>query len=108
MPSTLDPDSFSAPETKTKGHDVKSLGPSDSSDNGSDMADGGDEGTGDTSDRAGTGEHMAADEADDSRPGSDIEADRIVTAEEAGLGGGLDQAEEARLGTTDEEIEKRR
>ena len=108
MSSTLDPDSFSAPEAKPKGHDVKSLGPSDSSDSGSDMADGGDEGTGDTSDRAGTGEHMAADEADNSSSGADIEADRIVTAEDAGLGGGLDQAEEAQLGITDEEIAKRR
>jgi hypothetical protein len=108
MSSTLDPDSYSTQQTKTKGHDVKSLGPSDSSDSGSDMADGGDEGTGDTSDRAGTGEHMAADEAEDANPGADIEADRIVTAEEAGLGGGLDQAEEARLGITDEEIERRR
>jgi hypothetical protein len=31
--------------------------------------------------------------------------DRIVGAQEAGLGGGLDQAEEARLGKTDEEVE---
>jgi len=35
----------------------------------------------------------------------DLAADRIVTAEEAGLGGGLDQSEEAQLGVTDEEIE---
>ena len=39
---------------------------------------------------------------------SDIGVDRIVTAEEAGLGRGLDQAEEALLGITDEEIEKQR
>jgi hypothetical protein len=36
---------------------------------------------------------------------TEIGVDRIVTAEEAGLGGGLDQAEEALLGITDEEIE---
>jgi hypothetical protein len=36
---------------------------------------------------------------------SDIAADGIVDADEAGLGGGLDQAEEAQLGVTDEEIE---
>lgn len=38
------------------------------------------------------------------RDASDIRADRVVDAEEAGLGGGLDQAEEARIGITDEEI----
>ena len=38
---------------------------------------------------------------------NDEGADRVVEAEEAGLGGGLDQAEEARLGLTDEELEKK-
>jgi hypothetical protein len=33
--------------------------------------------------------------------------DRVVGPEEAGLGGGLDQAEEARLGVTDEELAER-
>jgi len=37
--------------------------------------------------------------------GADITADRVVESDEAGLGGGLDQAEEAQLGITDEEIE---
>jgi hypothetical protein len=37
---------------------------------------------------------------------ADRDTDRIVNDQEAGLGGGLDQAEEARLGKTDEEIEK--
>jgi hypothetical protein len=37
---------------------------------------------------------------------ADEGADRVVKSEEAGLGGGLDQAEEAQLGTTDEEIRK--
>jgi hypothetical protein len=32
--------------------------------------------------------------------------DRVVGPEEAGLGGGLDEAEEAQLGITDEELEK--
>ena len=41
----------------------------------------------------------------DVQPDADLGADRIVTAEEVGLGGGLDQAEEAQLGVTDEEIE---
>jgi len=39
--------------------------------------------------------------------GGDTGFDRIVGADEAGLGGGLDQAEEAQLGVTDEELAKR-
>ena len=85
-----------------KGHDVRSLGPSDSSDTGADVV-----GTGlaldSTSDRSGTGERASV----EIEPAEelDLAADRIVTAQEAGLGGGLDQAEEAQLGLTDEEIE---
>ncbi|HZM34458.1 MAG TPA: hypothetical protein VFC18_08170 [Burkholderiales bacterium] len=37
-----------------------------------------------------------------------VNADRVVNESEAGLGGGFDQAEEARLGTTDEERERKR
>jgi len=37
--------------------------------------------------------------------GADITADRVVESDEAGLGGGLDQAEEAQLGITDEEVD---
>lgn len=33
--------------------------------------------------------------------------DRVVEDKDAGLGGGLDEAEEARLGVTDEQIAKR-
>jgi hypothetical protein len=40
--------------------------------------------------------------------GADIGFDRVVASEEAGLGGGLDQAEEAQLGVTDEELAKRK
>jgi hypothetical protein len=76
------------------------VGPSDSSDTGADAA-GLEPGDG-TSDRNGTGERV--DLESDVVPDADIGADRIVSAEEAGLGGGLDQAEEARLGVTDEEI----
>jgi hypothetical protein len=94
--STLDPDNFphGRPRKNLKGHDVRALGPSDSSDTGADMA-----GTGpldDTSDRSGTGERTTVDEQR-ARPGHDIDTDRIVEAEEAGLGDGLDQAEEAWL-----------
>ena len=119
-----------------QGHDVRSLGPSDSSDSGSDLAgpglidddligldrgtnedsEGGrgnvadagasvgDLGMDDTSDRSGTGERLAAGKEPDVRVGGDIGFDRVVGADEAGLGGGLDEAEEARAGVTDEEI----
>ena len=67
--STLDPDNIPQRRRRhtAKGHDVASLGPSDSSDN-SDLQDRG--------------------------------CDRVVSAREAGLGKGLDEAEEARLGRT--------
>jgi hypothetical protein len=85
-----------------KGHDVRSLGPSDSSDTGADMV-----GLGrdhDTSDRHATGERGSVGSDDEARDAADIGTDRVITADEAGLGGGLDQAEEARLGITDEEL----
>lgn len=85
-----------------KGHDTASLGPGDSSDTGADVV-----GLGrrnDNSDRNGTGERSEVGSVRFRRDASDIRADRVVDAEEAGLGGGLDQAEEARIGITDEEI----
>ncbi len=84
-----------------KGHDVRSLGPSDRSDTGADMM--GIEGLDNTSDRQGTGERTTVD-TELVGENSDIRPNRIVSADEAGLGGGLDQAEEAVLGVTDEEI----
>jgi hypothetical protein len=57
-----------------------------------------------TSDRNGTGERASL-ENDTTDTDTDIAADDIVRSENAGLGGGLDQAEEAQLGITDEEIE---
>ena len=140
--STLDPDNFPTRERSghlPKGHDTRSLGPSDSSDSGSDMAGPGlldddllglDRGTNedseaghrnvadagpsvgdlemnDNTDSAGTGEHLTAGKDPDIRVNADRDADRVVDAGEAGLGGGLDQAEEAQLGVTDEELEKR-
>jgi hypothetical protein len=87
-----------------KGHDIRALGPSDSSDTGADMI-----GSGapldSTSDRHGTGERASAEHASDTEADADVGVDRIVNVDEAGLGGGLDQAEEAQLGVTDEEIE---
>jgi hypothetical protein len=84
-----------------KGHDIRSVGPSDSSDTGADMV--GVPGLDSTTDRSGTGERASV-ENDDLDAEADISADDIVGAREAGLGGGLDQAEEAQLGITDEEI----
>jgi hypothetical protein len=142
--STLDPDNFPPRRGRhtPKGHDVGSLGPSDSSDSGSDLKGPGlvdddvihlDRGTNedpeagkadrieagaaigdremdDNSDRHGTGEHMTAGKEPRIRPNQDRGCDRVVSAREAGLGKGLDQAEEAWLGKTDEEIarEKKR
>jgi hypothetical protein len=123
-----------------KGTDMKSLGPSDTSDSGSDMAGPGmvdddvlplDRGTNEdpeggtvgkieagasvgdremdeNSDAAGTGEHLTAGKEPRVRVNADRDVDRIVSDAEAGLGGGLDQAEEARLGKTDEELERER
>lgn len=86
--STLNPDN--APDRRReglpRGHDTRALGPGDTSDSGSDIA----------------GESL---DVEEEATGSDRDTDRIVGADEAGLGGGLDQAEEAQLGKTDEEIE---
>jgi hypothetical protein len=109
--STLDPDNFPAArqEKTAKG---RAPGPSDSSDSGSDLTDadagiGAPDGNHD-SDRNGTGERMSADKDPHVRVAGDIETDRVVGEEEAGLGGGLDQAEEARRGVTDEELARDR
>ena len=54
--------------------------------------------------RQGTGERASVDDDPAFDEAADIGADRVVPADEAGLGAGLDQAEEAQLGITDEEI----
>jgi hypothetical protein len=93
-----------ADEEILKGHDVASLGPGDSSDTGADMM-----GLGrahDTSDRQGTGERMSLDDEPGDFYAADIATDRVVGADGAGLGDGLDQAEEAQLGITDEELDE--
>jgi hypothetical protein len=90
----------------SKGHGIRSVGPSDSSDTGADMM--GIGGLDSTSDRNGTGERASVEPDADIESPPDIRADRIVDASEAGLGRGLDQAEEAQLGITDEEIASRR
>jgi len=134
--TTLDPDDLIEPDEPKipKGHDVRSLGPSDSSDTGADLAGPGlidddalalDRGTNEdseggrlqsrsagadvgdraltgTSDRVGTGEHTTAGKEPDVRIADDIAPDRIVGPEEAGLGTGLDEAEEAQAEKPDE------
>jgi len=103
--STFDPDDLREDVEKArKGRVERIVGPSDSSDSGADMM--GVEGGDDTSDRQGTGERASVDDDLTLGDNSDIAADRVVPAEEAGLGGGLDQAEEAQLGITDEELDE--
>ncbi len=86
----------------SKGHGIRSLGPSDSSDTGADMMGLG--GLDSTSDRHGTGERASVEVEADVDAQADLSVDDIVSASQAGLGGGLDQAEEAQLGITDEDI----
>lgn len=86
-----------------RGHGIRSLGPSDSSDTGADMV--GIGGLDSTSDRNGTGERASVENNVEVDAG-DVAADNIVEARDAGLGTGLDQAEEAQLGITDEELER--
>jgi hypothetical protein len=103
--STLDPDNLpiEPPEKIPAGHDARALGRSDSSDSGTELIGDGNPDD-DTTDREGTGERASVDPEIDGRTDADIGFDRIVDAAEAGLGDGLDQAEEAQLGITDEEI----
>ena len=77
------------------------IGPSDSSDTYSDRPDR----PATDSDTGGTGESPTVGKVPQPK---DLGADRVVEDTEAGLGGGLDQAEEARLGVTDEELAKKR
>ncbi len=85
--------------------DSHAQGPSDSSDSGSDVA-----GLDLSTDRYGTGERASADQEIDPLDGldGDILPDRVVDADHAGLGDGLDQAEEAQFGITDDELEQAR
>jgi len=104
LPETFDLDAMldESGNEVARGHGVRSVGPSDSSDTGADMM--GIGGLDNTSDRNGTGERASVEDDGDLDAALDIDADRVVRANEAGLGLGLDQAEEAQLGVTDEEI----
>jgi hypothetical protein len=134
--STLDPDAtpidLSGTHTKGKEHGARAWGPSDLSHSGSDtvgsveydgIASSGraahnpalgptqtrlESETSSDTDAAGTGERASVENEPATRVNRDIGFDRVVDAGEVGLGGGLDQAEEGRLGVTDEEIERLR
>jgi hypothetical protein len=77
------------------------IGPSDSSDTYSDRP----EEASTDSDSGATGERVTIGRDPHAGLHAEQGADRVVDARDAGLGGGLDQAEEAQLGVTDEEIE---
>jgi hypothetical protein len=94
--STLDPENLSSSQQKPlKGHDTGSLGPSDSSDSGSDVA-GGVDPADDDSDRYGTGERAAAGRLRRTRTDTDLDTDQVVDGEEVGVAG-------SRRGETPEE-----
>ena len=114
--STLDPDNLvdGAPqpgsaampvrEGRARGSDTGSLGPSDSTDSGSDLVGTrriSDEELLSDSDAAGTGDRAGAGAEDGA--GEDIGFDRAVGPSEAGLGTGLDEAELARREHPDDE-----
>jgi hypothetical protein len=84
---------------RSQGRADPKIGPSDTSDTYSDRPN---EPSTD-SDAEGTGMRPSVDRQRPPRP--ETATDRVVDEAEAGLGGGLDQAEEAQLGVTDEEIE---
>jgi len=85
--STLDPDNLNnSQQNPLKGHDTGSLGPSDSSDSGSDVA-GGVDPADDDSDRYGTGERAAAGRLRRTRTDTDLDTDQIVDGEEVGVSG---------------------
>ena len=87
-----------------EGRTEPKIGPSDTTDTFYDTP----EGVTD-SDNGGTGERGPASERSArSENRNETSPDRVVESQEAGLGGGLDEAEEARLGVTDEELARRR
>src|SRR5688500_9691712 len=102
--STLNPENFpqggNSPGAP-RGHDMSSLGPSDSSDSGSDLA-----GVPTAAEEGITLDRWAAEDIADEQT-NDIDTDRVVDATEAGLGG-LEPVEETDLGGGDIEDRRRR
>jgi hypothetical protein len=98
--SSLDPDNLPLGDGthEADGRSTGALGPSDSSDTGSDVSSGGalDPAVlASDTDASGTGEDAGAPGPAGGRPDRDVGFDRVVGREQAGLGAGLDQAEEA-------------
>ena len=85
---------------RRQGRAEPKIGPSDSSDTYSDRPD-----VSTDTDAGGTGERKTIERVPNAR---DVKTDRVVEDKDAGLGGGLDQAEEARLGITVEELARKR
>jgi hypothetical protein len=87
---------------RDQGRKPAKIGPSDSSDTIADRPNDlpTDSDSGYTGERVSTG----IDPRGDLR-GAEYGTDRVVSPADAGLGGGLDEAEEAQLGLTDEELE---
>ena len=99
--STLDPDNLTegTGASVSRGNDTGSLGPSDSTDSGSDVSAGSatsPEELNSDSDRSGTGDRAGVGREDGA--GEDVGFDQVVDPEDAGLGTGLDEAELARRG----------
>ena len=84
---------------RNQGRAEPKIGPSDSSDTFADRPNE----TTDTDD-GGTGERVTVGKNPKSELHDERAPDRVVSERDAGLGGGLDQAEEAQLGVTDEEL----
>ena len=85
---------------RSQGRAEPNIGPSDSSDSAADRP-----GKSTDTDNAGTGERVTVGRAPESEQHDERAPDRVVESQEAGLGGGLDQAEEGQLGITDEELD---
>jgi len=84
---------------RSQGRAEPKIGPSDSSDTFSDRPN-----QSTDTDSGGTGERITTGRDPQSELHNERGVDRVVDSKEAGLGGGLDQAEEGRLGVTDEEL----
>ncbi len=120
--STLNPDDEQRPVVRQTGHDNASLGPSDSSDSGSDMAgakrhafdiddeldnhalETGEAELASDTDRAGTGERASADGDSTLEQNEDIDVDRVISAtgEEASEGMAGEMIEGSDEGVQDE------
>jgi hypothetical protein len=101
-----------ADRTLDKGHGTEALGPSNSSDSGSDVATGnagallGDTDLSADSDAAGTGERAAAGRDDGQPAGRDVSPDRVASADDPSLG--LIDGRQSPDGTTTAEPDERR